>query len=389
MTNPDRRLDQLLRFAAYPSTIAPGAPGPRGARFAAFLRQLYRGDAEAFSAGWEGEQPRLRAALLGEPLAAAPEPEATNLLGQSALHLAVLTGNPALARRLLVTAQPNGRSRFPIATSSFARGEPQTGCARSAPPRLDQADRWGNTALHWAAMVGEHALLDELVAHGADPAARNAVGATAADLVELCDGPPSSATRVVEVVTADGAVDRWSAEQVAAELGLTLRDRSAVDDDLLFALYVRCRPTAELRARVQVQAERPAGVALRLRRFPPPLEWGVVLAEPAAAGQCLGSYVGRVGRLAGAAEHELDYASELGPLTDALGLAIFGRASGSLFTRANSSPDRASANLEARFAWCRGEPRCDMVACADLPAGTQLLWYYGDAYWRARGLTPR
>ena len=129
---------------------------------------------------------------------------ATNVYGETPLHLAMAHCNPDVVRILLENgANPNGKDYAPVQGAPGVETSDMTplrniasyGC-NHAGNRLEVVNlllgygadvtvvdgRFGWTALHGAAKSGDARVIESLLAHGADPAATGRGGETACDI---------------------------------------------------------------------------------------------------------------------------------------------------------------------------------------------------------------
>src|SRR4051794_10149846 len=181
----------------------PGLAAARdGDGVSATMHALYRGRAEmaervaaalpaldAFEAAALGRTDRLGEILAAEPAAATTR----SADGFTALHYPAFfgRGEAAEASRALLGAgaDVNARSENPFAVlpihSAVAGGHDDVVAVLiDAGADVNATQRHGWTPLHGAAQIGSLASVERLLAAGADPAARNDDGVTAADLAQ-------------------------------------------------------------------------------------------------------------------------------------------------------------------------------------------------------------
>jgi ankyrin repeat protein len=156
---------------------------------------LYRGQAElatriasaataldAFDLAALGDADRLRAYLQPNPAGATAFSED----GFTALHFAAFLGGSGVAQVLIdagadvAAVAQNGMQVQPLNSAAAGRTE-VCGLLLDAGAPVDARQSGGYTALHEAALNGNEALVDVLLAHGADPALADDEGRTAAD----------------------------------------------------------------------------------------------------------------------------------------------------------------------------------------------------------------
>lgn len=143
-----------------------------------------------FEAAVVGDAARVEAALAADPEGA----RAFSPDGFTALHLSVFFGQPAVMRLLLdrgaevnVTANNSMKVRPIHSAAAFrdeGRGLEMVTALVEAGAELNVAQEGGWTPLHQAAAHGEARLVEYLLRHGADPAARSADGRLPADMAE-------------------------------------------------------------------------------------------------------------------------------------------------------------------------------------------------------------
>ena len=135
-------------------------------------------------------------------------------------------------------------------------------------------------------------------------------------------------------------------------------------------------------------------VPLYLKDFGEPFGWGVCTHVDIAKGTPVTGYVGD---LVHTFEVTVDlfncgytlYTCNSQPntrLQQSLMSHFDARRSGNLGSRVNSSHTREAASLDTRCRFWRGLPASMMWANRDIRAGEQISWFYGDGYWRARGM---
>jgi ankyrin repeat protein len=170
-----------------------GAPSP-------ILGAVYRGDEaglrellsgapglDVFEAAAVGDAARLRSLLRADPSAA----RGFTADGWTPLHLAAFFGRDDAVDVLLaagadlraVSRNHDGNTPLHAALAGRGVGRISTSLlGRGADVRA--ADAGGHTALHHAAFRDDLALVNTLLSHGADPAARNRHGKTALAIAE-------------------------------------------------------------------------------------------------------------------------------------------------------------------------------------------------------------
>lgn len=143
-----------------------------------------------FEAAVVGDAGKVEAALAADPEGA----RAFSPDGFTALHLSVFFGQTAVMRLLLergaevnVTAQNSMKVRPIHSAAAFrdeARGLEMVTALVEAGAELNVAQEGGWTPLHQAAAHGEARLVEFLLRHGADPAARSDDGRVPAQMAE-------------------------------------------------------------------------------------------------------------------------------------------------------------------------------------------------------------
>jgi ankyrin repeat protein len=155
---------------------------------------------DLFEATALGRADRVRELLTADPSLG----RAWSADGFTALHFAAFFGSADAARALLAAgADPNVRSRnemsvMPIHSAVAGRHGDMLAALVAAGAEVNVAQRDGWTPLHGAAQHGDVATVDLLLEAGADAAARNDDGITAADLADRA-GHSALATRLGEL----------------------------------------------------------------------------------------------------------------------------------------------------------------------------------------------
>jgi len=146
-------------------------------------------------------------------LDAGADPHAMGIDGESAVHTAAFADNPAFLADLIgrgadpsIPAMAGGHG--PVVTALMSGNEENAATLLRAGADPDHADEFGNTPLHVAGQIGVSRLALMLLDAGANPALRNAQGATFDEY--LFDLPDSS-------ITPEGRANRETIRQVLDE----------------------------------------------------------------------------------------------------------------------------------------------------------------------------
>jgi hypothetical protein len=266
---------------------------------------------------------------------------------------------------------------------------------------LHATDILGNTALHWACIMRNRSLIHRLCALGANQEQLNLLGGRPADYDEAWNRVPPAQIDM-QLHHHDGTVQH-------------VRDQDAFKRVMQFELLPLARPGIDFYVQLVLGMLQPPWVEnavhelnavgsferrtftelpLFLKDFGEPFGWGVCTHEAIPEGTPVTGYVGD---LVHTFEVTVDlfncgftlYTSNAQPseALQSLFLSHFdARRSGNLGSRINSAhvPEAASLGYLCRY-WC-GLPTAMFFAARDIEAGEQISWFYGDGYWRARGM---
>ncbi len=151
-------------------------------------------------------------------LVAGADPAEPGIDGSNAVHLAAMAKDPIYLQTLLAHGAnpdtPHGQTgATPLSTALMGERPLQFKALLAAGADPNRADRLGNTPLHVAGKINESGHALELLRAGADPAARNAQGATFQRYLDMTP---------VNLLTDESRRDREAVRAWLREHGITV-----------------------------------------------------------------------------------------------------------------------------------------------------------------------
>ena len=366
----------LMRLPPHGGALLLAPPVPQTPP--AVLRRLAHMLFFSQAPGLRRDEPLLASIGGGDPLAAV----------QAAITPAGLTAHGTHGQLPLTLAALLGR--HDVVDSLLAAGAAIDGC-----------DVMGNSAGHWAGIVGDATLGQRLQEAGADASQENIMGGRAGDY-RAAWRRQAAAQPGIACQGRDGNIATpASREAFIADMGFEyLAEPRPGIDFFVHLLFGMWRPEWVMGVRNDIlrlghlPRQAPDMPRLSMKDFGDPWGWGVCTTDAIAAGSPVTTYVG-----------DLVHTYEM--LTDLVNWgfpaytcnampnpAMQGRfmsmidacRSGNLGSRINCSHTAEAANLVFTCRFWRGLPEVRFSARRNIAAHEQLSWFYGDPYWKERGV---